>query len=190
MESDIVLIRFQTCNSLKTQQQWVIWKTENDENDYIRICQRRVDNEGEAVLSSFIFMDPYLAKYNCLSAKSVPINLRHYQEMIQSQYHQLVNKSEPIVPNKEARNVFLSPLINEGGKNGASQEWKMNITTNQLSNVKYPKVCMTTRHYRDPEFGLLLQCKDDESPNPQLPKHQRFYLIPALDKNGKQLCFD
>ncbi len=43
--------RFEICERSKTRQHWRIWKTGNDDK-YIRICQRRVDNEGNTSLAT------------------------------------------------------------------------------------------------------------------------------------------
>ena len=156
-------IRFRNCNSSNTKQQWVIWKTGNDRN-YIRICQR-VD---ERLPTSRI-------SYNCLIAfNTIPSNL--YQFSVRA----------PIKPNNEAMYLLMDYL------GFPSQEWQMNITTHQLASVQYPKLCITTRHYYDPTEMLLLECNGYgyESPNPQLKKHQSFYLKPALDKNEEQLCHE
>jgi len=96
----------------------------------------------------------------------------------------------PIKPNNEARNVMLR----WNNKEDPSQEWRMNSTTLQLASVKYPKGCITTRHFNDLHQILLVECNGYgyESPNPHLTNkhHQRFNFMPALDKNGEQLCSD
>jgi len=94
-----------------------------------------------------------------------------------------------IEPSNEARELYLSNY----NQSDPSQHWLVNSTTHQLSNAQYPKGCLTTRHFSPhPAIPLLLECDGYgyEYPNPQLSKHQRFYQMPALDKNGKQLCLD
>ena len=177
-------LRFKTCNSSKTEQQWAILKTENDQHDYIRLCQR-------VKIRSF---DKYFgssATHHCLGANPYAIPLNAYQKItyLNDPSNPFFKKSKPIEPNEEVRVVGLLPPPDEGDK--WRVEWKMNSTTHQLANVEYPKVCMTSRH-ADPrnEFALLLQCNNSESPNPQLPQNQRFYEIPVIDKNEEQLCSD
>jgi len=184
MESESnMVIKFRNCNSLKAEQQWAILKTENDQHDYIRLCQR-------VKIRSF---DKYFgssATHHCLAAASYALPPSAYKEiaLLDIPTNPLTKKSKPsIEPNNEAREVMFSPPPNEGDKRRA--EWQMNSTTHQLANVEYPKVCMTSRHARN-DLGLLLQCNKSESPNPQLPQNQRFYQIPALDENGQQLCFN
>jgi len=153
-------IRFRNCISTNIQQQWVIWKTENDRNS-IRICQRVDDRSPNSLIS-----------YNCLTAlHTIESNL--YQFFVRI----------PIKPNDEARYLMLDY------QGFPSQEWQMNKTSHQLASVQYPKVCMTTRHYNNPADILLLECNGYgyESPNPQLNKHQRFYFKLALDKSGEHV---
>ncbi len=167
-------IVFETCNSSKARQKWVILKTENDRNN-IRLCQRR---DYPYSITHY----PYNITHSCLIAYSDPIPLNVYQ--------MLVGPNKPIKPNNEARYPFLEGYY-EPKKN---QEWQMNSTTNQLVNVQYPKGCLTHKHFSDNYYknGLVVECNGYgyESPNPQLNKNQRFYPKPALDKNGKQLCDD
>ena len=165
-----VLIAFKNCNSAETQQQWVIWETENDRN-HIRICQRGDDRREKSV------------SYNCLIADSSKISSNKYTRLVGSQIF------PPTKPNDEARDLLMEYLKDIE----PSQEWKMNSTTHQLASVKYPKVCITTRHFdKEPTEMLLLECNGYgyKSPNPQLNQHQRFYFKPALDKNGEQLCHE
>ncbi len=93
---------------------------------------------------------------------------------------------QTIKPNKEARYLISISYT----QSPMSQYWLMNSTTHQLSNVQYPKGCITTRHLNDPAIALILECigNDYESPNPKLSKHQSFYIMPVLDKNNQQLC--
>jgi len=165
MVFDAQTIRFITCDSSNTLQQWVILKTENDRNN-IRICRPPV-------------VGPLVRTHNCLTAFS-PFTQRLYR---------MFHKIFTIDPSNEAREL----LISRHNQSDPSQRWLMNSTTHQLSNVQYPKACITTKHFhRDPAFPLLLECDGYgyKSPNPQLSKHQRFYQMPALDKNGRQLCLD
>jgi len=167
METRAWAVEFKNCNSSKTSQQWVIWKTEND-GDYVRICQKEV--KYEEPYSSDSHTTP-----NCLQASSKMWDIDRRHQQVASPFQ------------KKARNVSCPPE----DKRNLSQKWIINNTTNQLINAKYPEFCMTTRSYlKTPGTSLLLECKDNESPNPQLPKHQRFSQIPCLDKNGNPLCFD
>jgi len=161
MAVDALMIRFTTCNSLDTLQQWLIFKTENDRNN-IRLCQG---------------WSHWNVPQNCLTAVS-PFTQRLYQ-----MFHQIFT----IEPSNEAREL----LISKYDQSDPSQHWLMNSTSHQLANVKYPKGCVTTRHFQQsPAYPLLLECDGYgyKSPNPELSKHQRFYQMPALDENGKQLC--
>ena len=182
MESDAWNIRFENCNSSKTQQQWVIWKMGNG-RDYIRVCQQRYEGRGGLFRK---LPAGFLGIYYCVGAAVLPFNPIAYRKLFQSISDRLTNKSEPIKDDKEAREL----LFISNNEKDVSQQWIMNRTTHQLANVKYPKGCMTTKHFKDPALGLLLQCEDIKSPNPQMTKHQRFSQTPALDKNGKQLCTD
>jgi len=163
---------FQTCNSSNTQQQWVIWKTESDQNN-IRICQQGVN--FRAAVPSFI-------THLCLTALT----------QIDHNVYRLSARDyiTPIKPNNEARDLMLRSY----NKGDPSQELQMNSTTHQLASVPHPKVCMTTRHLFDASHVLLVECNGYgyESPNPHLTNkhHQRFNFTPALDKNGEQLCYD
>jgi len=98
----------------------------------------------------------------------------------------LYENSSQIKDNKEARSLRLDYY----NQSDPSQLWLMNSTTHQLSNVQYPKSCITTRHFYDPALPLALECNGYgyESPNPQLSKHQSFYTMPALDQNEEELC--
>jgi len=163
MEPDALIVRFKNCDRANTMQQWEILKTENDGNN-IRICRRR--------------SQPWY-HHECLFA------LSPFLQNLYRAFHQI----DTIEPSNEAR--FLR--INPKPETGLSQHWLMNSTTHQLSNVQYPKACITTRHFNiDHALPLVLECNGYgyESPNPQLPKHQSFYLMPALGKNGQQLCVD
>lgn len=169
MESNPWDLRFVICNSSKTEQRWIIFKTENGRN-HIRICQP--------------YVNPSLkSKYTCLTADSSPIPDKVYLLFAQ-------DYATEIKPNKEARD--LKEL--EYNQGDTSQEWQMNSTTHQLANVKYPNVCITTRHFYGADQTLLVECNGYgyKSPNPRLTnKHQqRFNFTPALDKNGEQPCFD
>jgi len=123
-------IRFEKCNSSKTDQQWVILKTEND-RDYVRICQRRADNR-RVPYAFFIKLPGYLTTHYCLRADNLTFHPRYYQQMVQTPFDRLTIKSKPIEPNKEAREVRFLPN-NEGD---TSQQWIMNSTTHQFSSVK------------------------------------------------------
>lgn len=163
-----ISVRFTTCHSLKTQQQWAILKS-RDDSKYFHICQRK---ESGGVLTN---------EHVCLTAPTETIPSKMYASNVRS--------IEPIrEPNKEARQVGLLPQNLED----ASQQWRQFNKTNQLAigifNVKYPKLCLTTRHFYDIDMVLLIQCHKKNSPNPQLPKNQHFYIKPALDQNAKQLC--
>ncbi len=151
---------FDTCKRLHVRQQWEILKTEGDRNN-IRICLRSYPeiSEDSSCLAASSLIDP-------TSYKS------HAQDFT-------------IKPSNEARDI----LIFDYSQLDQSQHWLMNSTTHQLSSVKYPRACITTRHYKNP---LLLECNGYgyESPNSKLPKHQSFHLMPALDNNGDQLCSD
>jgi len=159
---EIVLVN---CDSSKTQQQWVILKTENGQN-HIYICKRN--------------NHPSLIKHNCLTAHH-PISKEAYRMFVQDFF-------TPIKPNNEARDLRLL----EYDLGDPSQIWQMNSTTHQLANVKYPKVCITTRNGADKTS--LVECNDYgfKSLNPRLTNkhHQRFNFTPVLDKNGDQLCSD
>jgi len=104
-----------------------------------------------------------------------------------NKYKYLIPTLQTNKPDKEAR--YLK--INLYKQSDTSQNWLMPSTTPQLSNVKYPKACITTRHHlNDPASSLSLECigNDYNSPNPKLSKHLTFHAMPALDKNGEQLC--
>ena len=77
-------------------------------------------------------------------------------------------------------------LINAYSQSDQSQIWLMNTT---LRNVKYPMMCIKTLHgeITNTYYTYLRECRIQE-PKPSISK--RFYLEPALDKNGKQLCDD
>jgi len=156
------MIRFDTCNSLDDKQQWEILKTEGDRNN-IRICIRTYPKD---------------LVHSCLDAFSLidPTSYRRFAQDF------------TIKPSNEARDLRIG-LYRQSDQ---SQHWLLNSTTHQLSNVHYPKVCITTRHFKDPALALALECNGYgyESPNPKLSKHQSFYPMPALDKNGEQLCSD
>ncbi len=166
MEADIWQIFFQTCDSSKTEQQWVIWKTENDRNNIV-ICQRHIG--------------PLFYKHNCLAALDV---IRH------PSYSARIRHGPPIQPNNEARDI-MTLRYNRLRPPHPSQLWHMNSTTHQLASVQFPKVCITTKHFDDPTRLLLVECNGYgyNSPNPQLNKHQNFYLKPALDQNNEPLCY-
>jgi len=91
--------------------------------------------------------------------------------------------------NKEA--MYLN--LNGYNQSDTSQHWLLNSTTHQLSNVQYPKRCITISY---PSFWpVLLECegyglKLDYSKLDYSSTHQRFYLEPALDEKGEQLCID
>jgi len=138
---DALSIRFDTCNSLDTKQQWVILKTGNA-SDSIHICQQNRD---------------------CLTAYSPIYGVR-----------------------------LIKVRLDLYQQSDTSQHWLMNSKTHQLSNVQHHNGCITTRHYFDPALALVFKCNDYhyKSPNPKLSKHQSFYPIPVLDKNGEQLCAD
>ena len=164
-------IKFYTCDSSKTGLQWVILKIEDGRNS-IRLCQRVNPGVG-----------PLARTHRCLTAGS-PIPPFIYKWSVMDN-----RKPQNIKPNNEARDVVMHDY-NQGDP---SQHWMMNSTTHQLSNVQYPKGCITTRHsIHDQTLGLVLECNGYgyESPNPQVPKHQSFYPIPILNKNGEQLCLD
>jgi len=164
------MLRFDyTCDSSKTELQWVIWKTEDDRN--IRICQRVNRDVG-----------PLARTRMCLTARSTIVPMAYKMFVVD------YRKPQNIKPNDEARSLRLFEY-NQGDR---SQHWLMNSTTHQLSNVQYPKGCITTRHFLDAPLALVLECNGYgyESPNPQFPKHQSFYLVPVLDKNGKEICLD
>ena len=102
MESDLMRVRFETCNSLNTEQQWVIWTTGND--DYIRIFQR-VENGGFFAAR----IRSTLPTHYCLQADSGAFTSKYYQTIVQSPTDSLTGYSKPIEPNKEERlQVFTS----------------------------------------------------------------------------------
>jgi len=154
------MIRFVTCNSLDDLQQWEVVKTVGDRNN-IRICIRSY---------------PEVPVHDCLTAFS----------LINPNLYKMFTQDFTIKPSNEARDLRIGSY----SQSDQSQHWLMNSTTHQLSNVQYPKACITTRHFKDPAIALVLECNGYgyESPNPKLSKHQSFYLMPALDKNGKQQC--
>jgi len=167
MVLDARMIRFSTCDSSNSNplQQWEILKSEKDRNN-IRICRSP-------------FVGPFGRLLSCLIAPD-PFDQNLYQSF---------HRTDTIEPSNEARRLFISNPV----ESDPSQHWLMNSTTHQLANVRYPKGCLTTRHFQqEPAYPLLLECDGYgyESPNPQLSKHQRFYPMPALDKNREQLCAD
>ena len=154
-------VRFKTCNSSDSTQQWIILKT-GSSSDSIHICRGTEDS--------------------CLTADDDPIPSPGYDFFLR-------NTPYIIKPNKEARylnNRFYT-------QSDTTQHWLMNSTTHQLSNVQYPKRCITISY---PSFWpVLLECegyglKLDYSKLDYSSTHQRFYLEPALDEKGEQLCID
>ena len=102
MESDQSLIKFQTCNSSKTEQQWAILKTKNDQHDYIRVCQRvKIGRFYKYIGSS--------GTHYCLVADSKALMPDTYQEItvLDNPTNPFFKKSIPMEPNKEARLVKL-----------------------------------------------------------------------------------
>ena len=166
MESNPWDLRFVNCDSSKIEQQWIIFKKENGHN-HIRLCQRsNAPRLKDNCLTAHYLMDDYV------------------RNMFPQEY------ITPIKPNKEARYLKIVGYKQED----LSQQWQMNSTTHQLANVKYPKICITTSNFFDLDQTLLVECNGYgyESPNPHLTNkhHQRFIFMPALDKNGEQLCSD
>jgi len=163
MAVDALMIRFTTCNSLDTLQQWLIFKTENDRNN-IRLCQR---------------WGHWNVPIECLTALS-PFPPNYYR-----MFHQI----STIKPSNEARELS----IRNYDKSDPSQHWLVNSTTHQLASVPHPKSCATTRHFllSRPFLSFItrmrwLWLRISQS---TLSTHQRFYQT-TLDKNGEQLCLD
>ena len=176
MENLGTVIRFYTCNSLSDSQQWVILKVEGDNpNNNIRLCRRWRPDTTRPIAQALM----------CLNVLSPIITFDEYKMHAQTA---LRGNSPTIKPNNEARDLWVSNYQPD-----PSQYWLMNSTTHQLVNVQYPKGCLTTRHFSHISYvPFLLECNGYgyESPNPQLPKHQSFHPVPALDKNGEKICYD
>ena len=169
------VVLFGTCNSSSTSQQWVILKVDGDNsNNNIRICQRRTPDKTLPIDQAL----------RCLHVFPENIPFGDYKWQAQ---RGLPKNSPAIKINNEARNFGISGYYPD-----PSQYWLMNSTTHQLVNVQHPKGCLTTRHFLYNPSPFLLECDGYgyESPNPQLPKHQSFHPVPALDKSGEKLCYD
>jgi len=161
-----LIIEFQTCDSSIPDQQWMIWKAENDRNN-IRICQRldRHSRYKGYVIST--------DKHKCLTTFN-PVTPFMFQILM-----------EPLRnPNYEA-----NQYLRRHNQTNLSQQWRINSSTHQLASVQYPQLCMT--HYLRGSFFVVDDCiaHGYESPNSQLIKYQHFYLEPALDQNGKEICY-
>jgi len=154
------MIKFEICSSWFSSWQQWVILKTGNTSDSIHIC---------------------VPSYQICLTADYPIPLNEYEFLLAKTPH-------TTKPNKEAR-YLRSSLYKQSD---TSQHWLMNSTTHQLSSVQYPKGCITTRHLKDPALAMVLECigNDYESPNPKLSKHQSFYLMPALDKNGEQLCID
>ncbi len=64
--------------------------------------------------------------------------------------------------------------------------------THQMSSVQYPKFCVTSCNFSNPTKvgNIQLNVYGDEFSNSKLRNGISFNLMPALDKNGEQLCYD
>lgn len=162
MLMDGLTVRFVTCVSSNTLQQWEILKTGNDRNN-IRLCRR---------------LKPGVP-YECLTALS----------SFPKTKYQLFHATYTLQPSKEARELLISTynqsdtsqhwLMNSTTHQLSNVQYpKGCFTTRHFLDPFFPLLLECNG------YGY-------KSPNPQLNnKYQRFYQKPVLDKNEKQLCLN